>query len=209
MKRFYNHVVIGCDYTPEMRQQAEILRSVLEGFSIRVHLYHFVHYRNVIEFLKGQIPECDYVILCCHGVGDTEEEMKFNLQVVRQADDDDERKDGWQRVTFNLTPKNIAEYVENPKGTLICMACGSGREAWVNSFLAAGYKAYIAPVEDYVDWDASILFLTSFFYHLMMPTRDYTNRVFTPQQAVDAASQADAHYKYGTRLFQYFEREQA
>lgn len=151
MKRFHNHVVIGCDYTPEMRQQAEILRGVLEAFSIRVHLYHFVHYRNVVEFLKGQIPECDYVILCCHGVGATEEDMRFNLQVIRQSDDQDERKDGWQQVTFNLTPKNVSEYVQNPKGTLICTACGSGREAWANAFLAAGYKAYIAPADDYVD----------------------------------------------------------
>ena len=173
MKRFSNHVVIACDNTPEMRQQAEVLRSILEAFCVRVHLYHFVHHRNVVEFLKGQIPDCDYVILCCHGVGHTEDDMQFNIQVIRQADDQDDRKDGWQHVTFSLTPKNVSQYIENPKGTLICTACGSGREAWVETFLSAGYTAYIAPREDYADWDSGILFVTSFFYHLLMHTRLY------------------------------------
>lgn len=207
MRLFFNHVVIGCDYTPEMRKQAETLRSVLECFAIRVHLYQFVHYRNVVEFLKGEIPECDYVILFCHGGGETREDKQLNLRVIRQADDQDERKDGWQNFTLHLTPEDIPEYVENPKGTLICTACGSGDQAWANSFLDVGYKAYIAPAGNYVDGNSGILFVTSFFYHLMMPTRDYTNHVFTPQQAVEAASRADAHYKYGTRLFQYFERK--
>ncbi len=205
MKRFSSHVVIGCDI--EMRDTAEVLRSILEAFSFRVHLYHLAHYRNVLEFLKGETPECDYVILCCHGDGDTEDNLHLNIEVIRQADDQDEKKNGWQKFTFKLTPKNIPQYIENPKGTLICMACGSGREAWVKSFLSAGYKAYIAPAEDYVDTNASILFITSFFYHLTMHLGDYTNRVYTPREAVEAAAQADAHYKYGTRLFQYFKHE--
>jgi hypothetical protein len=205
MKLFSNHVVIGCDRDPGIRQQAETLRSVLEGLAIRVHLYHFVHYRNVVKFLKGQIPDSDYTILCCHGVGDTEEEMRLNLEVIRQENDQDDLKYGWDEVTFYLTPGNIPEYIKKPKGTLICTAFGSGREPWVKAFLESGYEAYIAPVGPSVAATSSVLFLTSFFYHLMMHTQDYTDRVYTPREAVEVAAQADTHYEYGTRLFHYFE----
>lgn len=129
--------------------------------------------------------------------------MQLNLEVIRQDKDQDDLKYDWDEVTFHLTPKNIPEYIENPKGTLICTACHSGQEPWVKAFLAAGYKAYIAPVEP-VHVASSVLFITSFFYHLLMHTREYTDRVYTPQQAVEAAAQADTHYEYGTRLFQYF-----
>ncbi len=65
--KLYKSVVICCDKSPKLFQDATAIRAALEAFGLRVHLYDLAQKRGALEFLAGAMPECDYVILFCHG----------------------------------------------------------------------------------------------------------------------------------------------
>ncbi len=197
-------VVIACDH--DFFQQANAVRAVLESFGwVRVQFFEFFQQRQVIDFLAGNYPDCDYVIWYGWGYPDSETEDQLRFQVVHQKDDDYKSKTGWERVNFTLTPSTVAQYVQNPKGTLICGAIAG--DVWSQPLLQTGFKAVIAPQPPDISCNAETLFLTGFFYTLLVHHSDYitSDRVFTAAAAVQHAAAMDQHYECGTRLFRYYD----
>ncbi|MGI4788081.1 MAG: hypothetical protein ACRYFS_04445 [Janthinobacterium lividum] len=203
--KMYKSVVICCDKSAKIFQDATAIRAALEAFGLRVHLYDLAQKRSALELLAGMMPECDYVILLCHGGVDSNGEAQLNLKVVDQADGDYENPNGWELVTLSLTPTNIPEYVKGMGRTLVCCSCGAGQEPFAQAFLEAGYKGYIAPQGNYINANAAMIFVIAFFYHLLTESRiDDEPTKLTDQEAVSLASALDADYPRGTRTFHYY-----
>ncbi len=203
--KLFESVVIGCDNSPDMIRDARTIRAVLETFGLRVHLYDLTRKREALQFLAGEIPQCDYVVLCSHGWNDPDEGAQISLQVVDQADGDYDNAAHWESVTLGLTPANIPDMAQGMGRTLICYACGSGREPFAQAFLKAGYKAYIAPRGDGVYGNAGVLFIIGLFYHLMTATRIGDEPTcHTDQEAVALAAALDANTPRGTCAFHYY-----
>lgn len=202
MKLFSTSVAIACDGTSGTFKVATAIRGVLETFGLQVYFYQLTQKQNVLDFLAGNYPDCDYTIVCCNGREGEDGENQLVFHVVHQIDNDYNCKTGWEWVDFILTPSNISQYVKNPKGILICV--GSG-EVWAKAFLEAGYKGYIAPSQEDLAWNSYILFVTGFFYYLLAHSLDYTDRIFTLQESVAEAALMDKHYEFGTKLFRYYE----
>lgn len=204
MKLFSISVAIACDGAAGNFQRAAAMRSVLETFGIRVYFYQLLQQQNLLDFLAGNYADCDYVIWYCFGCPNERGESQINFQVVHQQDNDYDNKSNWQLTTVSLTPENLAEYVENPKGTLICGAT-FGTE-WASAILKARYKACVIPTTADLACNSETLFLTGFFYYLTMHSLDYyQGQKFTPQAAVELAAAIDRHYQDGTILFHYYD----
>jgi hypothetical protein len=203
LKRLSTSVVIACDGAPGNFQQAAAIRSVLETFGVQVSFFELLQQQNVLDFLAGNYPDCDYVIWYFYGSPGLNGEESLDFQVAHQKDNDYTNKSGWERVKFSLTPSNISQYVKNPQGILICGATSG--EHWSKAVLAVGYRAYIAPIQADLACNSYLLFLVGFFYHLLMHNLDYTDKKFTSQESVIAAALMDRYYQYGTKLFRYYE----
>ena len=203
--KLYKSVVICCDKSPKLFQDATAIRAALEALGLRVHLYDLAQKRGALEFLAGAMPECDYVVLFCHGGRDSDGRPQLTLNVVDQVDGDYDNPRGWERVTLGLTPANIPEYVKGMGRTLVCVACGAGQEPFAQAFLKAGYTGYIAPQGNYINANAAMVFVVAFFYHLLTESRieDEPTR-YTDQEAVALAAALDADYPRGTRVFHYY-----
>jgi len=203
--KLYKSVVICCDKSPKLFQDATAIRAALEAFGLRVHLYDLAQKRGALEFLAGAMPECEYVVLFCHGGLDSDGGAQLDLKVVDQVDGDYDNPRGWERVTLDLTPANIPDYVKGMGRTLVCVACGAGQESFAQAFLKAGYKGYIAPQGNYINANAAMLFVIAFFYHLLTESRIEDEPTHhTDQEAVALASALDADYPRGTRTFHYY-----
>ena len=203
MKLPFLSVAIMCDGAPGNFQRATVVRSVLETFGIQVYFYQPLQQQSLLDFFQGNYADCDYVIWYCFGCPNERGEAQVNFQVVHQQDNDYESKSNWQRVRFGLTPNNLTDYIQNPKGTLICGAA-FGSE-WAQAFLKVGYQACILPTTADLANNSKMLFLTGFFYYLMMHGMDYyQGEKFTPQEAVKYAAAMDRHYEGGTKLFNYY-----
>lgn len=203
VKRLSTSVVIACDGALGNFQQAAAIRSVLETFGLQVYFLQLLQQQNVIDFLAGNYPDCDYVIWFFYGSPGLNGEEQLDFQVGHQKDNDYTNKSGWERVKFSLTPSNVSQYVKNSQGILICGA--SSGEHWAKAFLSTGYQAYIAPTQPDLALNSYILFITGFFYHLLIHTLDYTDQKFTLQESVIAAALMDKYYEYGTKLFNYYQ----
>ncbi len=203
--KLYDAVVIIHDHSSDLSQEVGAIRAALEAFDLRVHLYELVQKRNALEVLAGAIPECEYVILCCHGGRHQDGGPQISLKLIDQVDGDYSKNGGWEGVTVGLTPANIPDYFSGNGRTLICLACGSGQEPFAPAFLKSGYQAYIAPRGKGVEVNATVLFVIGFFYHMMAATRgDNESFHHTAQEAVALAAEADADFTQGTRTFHYF-----
>ena len=195
--------VIVCDNAPGTFQQAIAIRSILEAFHVRVSFYQLVRKNDLLDFLLGNYSDCDYVIWFCYGSPGIDGEDGLNFQVVHQKDNNYTSKSGWEQINFTLKPSTVSQYVKNPKGTLICGAASG--QLWAEAFISAGYQGYIAPTNQDLSCNSEILFLTGFFYHLLIHNLDYTNQRLTLQESVIAAASMDSYYEYGTKLFRYYE----
>lgn len=194
--RMFESVVIACDQST--LDVALAVRSALELFRLRAHLLFCVQRRNVLDALAGEIPESDYVVLCCHGLDPEGSEMQINFVVVDQVEGQ------WQEVRFALTPSNIPELVHLAGKTVISLGCRSGREPLAKAFLDSGCKAYIASVEP-VDQDATALFTIGFFYHLLREERQ-PGLTCSDEEAARLAAGFDVHVRDGTGSFRYYTR---
>jgi hypothetical protein len=203
VKKLSTLVTIACDSAPGNFQQAVAIRSVLETFGLQVYFLQLLHQQSVMDFLAGDYPNCDYVIWFFYGSPGLNGEEQLDFQVVHQKNNDYTNKSGWKRVQFSLTPSNVSQYVKNSQGILICGA--SSGENWAKAFLSTGYKAYIGPTQPDLACNSYTLFITGFFYHLLIHTLDYTEQKFTPQESVIAAALTDKYYEYGTKLFNYYQ----
>lgn len=196
-------VVIVCDNAAGNLQQGMAIRSVLEAFHVQVNFYQLLKKNDVLDFLSGNYPDCDYVIWFCYGSPEIDGEDRLNFQVIHQQNNEYTSKSGWEQINFTLTPSTVLEYIKNPKGTLICGAASG--QLWAKAFISAGYNGYIAPTNKDLACNSEILFLTGFFYHLLIHNLDYTEQRLTPQESVIAAASMDSYYEYGTKLFHYYE----
>ena len=176
---------------------ANALRAMLEAFALHVEFHHLVQKRQVAEFFGRSRPDCGYTVVFTHGYHG----KQLTFHVVDQADGEYDETQGWASIDFALTPGLIAEYVKEPKGTLISLACGGGSEALAQAFLAAGYDAYAGADADYADSDACLLFASGLFYCLLAEERDYAPRTYTLREAVEQASRLDPDFELGTRTF--------
>ena len=201
MKLLSTSVAIACDSAPGNFQRASAIRSVLETFGLQVYFYHLLQKQNVLDFLAGDRPNCDYTIWFCYGQSDANGNERVDFSVAHQQDNDYENKSGWERVNVTLTPVNAGEYIQNAQGTLICGSMVANH--WSKALLNQGYQAFIAPIEPDIANNSYLLFLTGFFYYLMMPSLDYTEQQFSAQEATLKAAAMDRDYQLGTQLFRY------
>ena len=203
----FETVTVVCDQGGGMLGLAGSIRTFLEGLSLHVQFYNLVQKRDVLKFLAGEFPLTQYAVICCHGneVADIGKQMSF--EVVHQKDDDYENPDGWERVTFGLTPANIVKYVRGEGRTFVSLACGAGHEEFAQAFLKAGCNTYIAPQGAFVNSNAAVLFTAGFFYFLQAESRDEERIVYSEAEAVQKASVIDPDYTYGTRPFRCFTRD--
>jgi|GEM_PF-1896914 len=201
MKRL--SVTIACDGAPGNFQQASTIRSILENFGVQVYFYQLLQQQNLLDFLAGNYPDSDYTIWFFYGCPDSNGNEQLNFEVVHQQNNDYSSKSGWERIKFKLTPATIAKYIKNPQGTLICGSTST--KDWVKAFLKVGYKAYIAPTQPDLAINSYILFITGFFYYLLMHFLDYSEQQFSPQESVIKAAAMDRDYQFGTKLFHYYE----
>ena len=184
------------------------VRSALELFRLHVYPHFCVQKKNVVEFLAGNIPHSEYVVLCSHGLGaegtqDTPEEppdkMKMGFLVVDQIDGK------WQNTEFALTPANIPEYVKLGGRTVIALGCGNGREPLARAFLKSGCRAYAGAIRP-VDQDSTALFAIAFFYHLLSHDRD-PSLSCSEERAAERAAAIDTESREGTKLFRYYSQK--
>jgi hypothetical protein len=199
--RLFERVAVACDHTPEMLAMAGALRAMLECFTLRVDFYHLIQKRQVLDFF-ARPPEADFTVLFTHG----EEGRQLTFTVVDQEDADYEATHGWDGVEFALTPENIPEVVKGARGTLIAVGCGGGKPTLAEAFLAAGYSAFVGATTDYVNSDASLLFVVGLFYHLLAESQNYTPHGYTLEEAVARASEIDRDFEEGTRAFRCWRR---
>ena len=202
MKLLSTSVAIACDNAPGNFQRASAIRSILETFGLQVYFYHLVQQQNVVDFLAGECPDCDYTIWFCYGRSDSDGSQVINFSVVHQQDNDYENKSGWERVNVTLTPANVSQYIKNVRGTLICGSISGSY--WSRAFLDAGYQALIAPQEPDLASNSYTLFLTGFFYYLTIHNLDYTEQQFSPHDAALKAAAMDKDYQFGTQLFHFY-----
>lgn len=202
MKQFSTSVAIACDSAPGNFQRASAIRSVLATFGLQIYFYQLLQQQNVLDFLAGDYPSCDYTIWFCYGRPDSNGKEQLNFSVVHQQDNEYDNKSGWSRVNLTLTPANIAKYIKNPQGTLICGS--TSEKSWAKAFLDVGYQAYVAPIEPDLASNSYMLFLTGFFYYLTMHGLDYTDQQFSPQESTIKAAAMDRDYQFGTQLFRYY-----
>ncbi len=203
--KMYRSVVICCDKSAKIFQDATAIRAALEAFGARVHLYDLAQKRSAMEMLAGTMPDCDYVVLLCHGGQSASGEPQLNLEVVDQKNGDYDNSNDWELVNIILTPTSIPEIVSGKGRTLICLGCGAGQEPFGQAFLTAGFKDYIAPQGDYINANAAMIFVIAFFYHLLTESRiDDEPTAHTNQEAVALASALDGDYPRGTQMFRYY-----
>ena len=163
--KMFDRVAIACDQGH--LDVALSIRAALELFRLRVDFHFCVQKRNILDFLAGQIPRAEYVVLCAFGSDSRApiEEISMGMDAV------DLIEGKWTGVRVPLTPENIPTLVNLPGRTVINLGCNSGLEPFANAFLEAGCKAYVGP-DGPVDQDAAALFAISFFYHLLSSERD-------------------------------------
>lgn len=203
--KLYDSVAMIHDYSPDLSSYINATRAALEAFGLRVHLYDLTQKQDALKVLAGAIPECEYIVLWCHGDTDINGESQLSFKLIDQMDGDYSKSRGWEGVTINLTPANIPDYFVGNGRTIICIACGSGQDQFAQAFLEAGYKAYIAPQGGGVHVNSAVLFIIGFFYHLMAATRlDDQPFQHTDLEAVALAAQADADFAQGTRTFHLY-----
>ena len=69
--KMFDSVIVACDNSPECERAALAIRGLLEqGYYLRVHFMHLLWKRQVIEFLAGERPQAEFVVLIAHGADD-------------------------------------------------------------------------------------------------------------------------------------------
>jgi hypothetical protein len=196
--KMFDRVVIGTDLAS--LDIAHAIRSSLELFRLHVYLDWFVQKRNVLDFLAGNVPDSDYVVLCCHGLQGVKDPSGVTPMAFLDLSDQVDGK--WVGTDVALTPANIPGLVKLPGRTIIALGGEAGREPLARAFLESGCRAYVGP-DDHVDQDSTALFAIAFFYHLLAPDRDSRLR-WTDRQAAELAARFDPDSREGTHVFRYY-----
>jgi hypothetical protein len=206
MERF-SPVVLACD--GDMLRQAMAVRAVLEQFGLRIHFYHLIQKRHLLDFLAGDRVRSDYTVLCCHGICIEEDGPHLLLNVIEQAlpENPQDGEDGeWHPVPLRITPAWLAKHLKRGYGTFISTGCSTGQQEMAEAFLNAGYSAYIGCAND-IDAGSGTLFVLSFFHHLLAGERDWPTETYNDEEAVERARFIDSEaIRWGTNGFRYFTR---
>lgn len=198
--KMYDSVTLICG---QYSESPAAVRAVLELFRLRVQMHVGVWRQHLTEIFAGKVPCSEYIVIMTFGEGDTEnedldpEDMKMGFPCVELQDD-------WQATTFHLTPTNIPQVVVWPGKKVLFCGCGSGRRLFAQAFLQAGCESYIGCVGE-VDSDAGIMFVLSYFYHLLSEDRGDTP--VSDRQAFQRAAAFDAQSASGTSRFRYFAKD--
>ena len=197
----YDTVVIAYDNNIENLKMATAIRGMLEFYGLNVFLVWLNEKQNVIDFLAGRAPKADYTILCAHGL---KHDDRIWLKIIEKVEGPDYM---YEELEFNLTPANIGGFVRDASGTFITTACDSGRDIFAGAFLAAGYRAFIAPGVA-VDVTSSVMFICGFFCNMLAHERDIHKATYTEREAVEQAAAFQA-FADGTAAFRYFGGDQS
>lgn len=189
-------------------EHATALRAFLESMRLRVDVYRIVQDRNVHDFFEHQAHRYSHTVIQCHGTGE-DDQPSIDLTAVRPFAGDDYSTDGeWEPVTVALTPTSVGTIIAGRgHGTLVSLACGSGRPALGTRIIAQGYDTYIAPSTPYVDIDAALVFAMNYFYALLSADRDHSP-AYSPEEAFALARGVDADFTYGPGVMRWYAQEQ-
>lgn len=203
--KLFDTVAIVCDHS--LLELATAIRAPLELMRLQVRLHYLVQDQQALNFLANEACQYDYLVICCHGTGNEAAEMMIRIEVVGQKDGDPERDDGWEEAILALRPSSIPQLLHNFQGSILSLACGSGREPFGKAFLETGCQTYIAPDELYFSRDSAMLFAVGFFYHLRAEERDFDRAKLGVAEAAVLAQQLDPRFSRGTKAFRVYERE--
>ncbi|EPF73843.1 hypothetical protein [Acinetobacter rudis] len=139
--------------------EAYALRATLEYFGIQVSTRWIGRPNDLIDIISGNenLSHFDYLILSFHG-----DEQRFCLPKLGA---DIYTKNEPKSKFFSA--KEIHKFGALNRMKIISSGCTLGAEPLAQAMLHAGAKLYIAP-NDYIDGNASLMFLTHFFYQLTL-----------------------------------------
>jgi hypothetical protein len=174
---------IGIIVGPDVGNEAEAIRQTAEYFGFQVIIKHLGRPNDFIQILAGQdqlLNSLKIWIFSVHGG-----EGQFLLPEL----DDSVYEPNEPRGKLGAT--HIRSIAKLKKQTIINTGCTLGHQDLAQAFLSTGAKAYIG-VNDYVEGNASLLFVHRLLYEL-------ANKVKLPT-AFKKASKIDQE----TALFQLF-----
>lgn len=134
--------------------QAQALRANLEYFGAKVVTYWTGRPFDFIDVLSGKsiYDDIEYIAFCFHG-----DEGKFVMTELGE----DIYEEGEPRGDLGV--EEVKRYAKISGKYIINGGCTLGEKTLAEVFIEKGAKAYIGSV-DYVDGNASLLFMTRFFY---------------------------------------------
>lgn len=143
-------LVVGVDSDLE----AQALRANLEYFGAKVITYWTGRPLDLIDVLsgKGIYDDMEYIVFCFHG-----DEGKFVMTELGE----DVYEEGEPRGDFGVA--EVKQYAKLSGKYIVNGGCTLGKKELAEAFIEKGAKAYIGSVDD-VDGNASLLFMTRFFY---------------------------------------------
>lgn len=196
--QLFDRVAIVVDQ--HFTEHATALRAFLESMRLRVDVYRIVQDRNVYDFFENHAHRYAYTVIQCHGTGD-DSLPSIDLTSVRPLTSKDYSSQGeWEPITVGLSPTTVGQIIAGRgRGTLISLACGSGRTALGRAMLEQGYDTYIGPSKPYIDTDATMIFAMNYFYALLSNDRDYSSG-YLADESFAFAQGIDPSFTDGPRL---------
>jgi len=139
--------------------EAYALRAILEYFQIQVTTRWIGRPNDFIDIISAKecLKDIDYLLLSFHGDEQRFCMPKLGSEIYTQNE---------PRSKF-FTAKDLEKFATFDQLKVIATGCTLGAEQLAKVMLKAGAKKYLAPI-DYVDGNASLMFLTQFFYHLTL-----------------------------------------
>lgn len=164
--------------------EAYALRATLEYFDIRVTTRWIGRPNDFIEVIsaKEDLSQYDYLLLSFHG-----DEQRFCLpEIGADVYSKHEPKSAF------FTAQDVQKFARFKQSKIICSGCTLGTENLAQVILNAGAKEYIAPV-DYIDGNASLMFLTRFFYQLSLS--DSSKKAFKQASSINKETRLYRRYR--------------
>ncbi|PAD90343.1 delta-aminolevulinic acid dehydratase [Shouchella clausii] len=159
---------------PNCELEAFSLRSVLEYYGARVHMHWIGRPNDLVGILSGKTRDkSDYLILCFHG-----EEGQFILPELAE----DVYVENEPRSCY-FGAEDVLQHAHLEGVHVVATGCTLGDKKLAEAFKRCKAESYIAP-KDYVDGNASLLFVLMFMYELINNSST-TRTAFERAQAID------------------------
>jgi hypothetical protein len=193
--KWHSEITVACDRRSETQRLALATRGMLEalGFSVR-----FMDQKDqILSLLSGQTEGPGTLVLWSHGVPDEEGGPGIRLEYWDRIGEKT-----WGPVNLDLTAAIIPRLVRRPFDLILSTACSAGDPTVANAFLSSGVRLYVAP-EKPADLLASLLFVASYFYHVLETPEDLKH-VYTHEEAVRRAAALEEERPGSTRLYRSY-----